>query len=245
MGYYKLCTELCHYGVLGMRWGLRRNSNYSTLSTKRLILKEGSKLNRISTVENEDHKGHAYTSFDDIDINTYNSFGKLFDSMGAKHYNMTYKVKDTIVVPSQKERVDTFLDLIKHNSYKELVQKACKNEFKLMPMRVYKTRFNIAANGDPNDKKNRVKLSKAYDNFSFILCAHPEVRDIYFNALQKQGFTAVIDDADGGTISKNPIIVFDRQKSLNKPTVRSFTSSSDGVINLSKLYDPTKHGFGY
>ena len=59
------------------------------------------------------------------------------------------------------------------------------------------------------------KAEKAFRKFSYLLVSNRDLRDPYFKALEKQGYAMVIDDADAmGGISKSPVIIFDRNKSL-------------------------------
>lgn len=50
--------------------------------------------------------------------------------------------------------------------------------------------------------------------FSVGLGGSADLRKRYFAELNKKGYNMIIDDADAGIISDSPVIVFNRQKSL-------------------------------
>lgn len=57
-------------------------------------------------------------------------------------------------------------------------------------------------------------LQKEYAMFSVSLGGSATLRERYFAELNKKGYNMIIDDADAGVVSNSPIIIFDRQKSL-------------------------------
>ena len=57
-------------------------------------------------------------------------------------------------------------------------------------------------------------LEKEYNMFAVSLGGSEELRKRYFSELNKKGYNMIIDDADAAIIANSPIIVFDRQKSL-------------------------------
>ena len=118
---------------------------------------------------------------------------------------MTFKAKDIIVSPSRKKRVDEFIKLIDSDpAAREALIKSTRNPLVFMP----KNRLNKL--DDPK------QAEKAYEKFAYLLVSKRELRDPYFKRLEDAGYSMIIDDADvRGGISKSPIIVFDRTKSLS------------------------------
>ena len=117
---------------------------------------------------------------------------------------MTFKAKDTIVSPSRKKRVDAFINLMDSDPVaRKAMIKATRNPLLFLP----KSRLDKL--DDPK------QAEKAYAKFSFLLVSEKDIREPYFKKLEKAGYSMIIDDADvRGEISKSPIIVFDRTKSM-------------------------------
>lgn len=221
-------TSLTHYGIKGMKWGVRRYQNkdgtLTTAGKKRyseddIIIEKGSEVHRIipkSWSEREKNlSGHAYASYKTEDTERYKHFASLFGD-GDNYVDMTFKAKDVIVSPSKKKRVDEFVKLIDSNpEAKSAMIKATRNPILFMP----KSRL---------DKLDNPKeAEKAYEKFSYLLVSKRELRDPYFKRLENAGYSMVIDDADvRGGISKSPVIVFDRNTSLSLESIKTLNGEN-------------------
>lgn len=214
--------RLLHYGVKGMKWGVRRyqkkDGTLTSAGKKRYsnddtIIEKGQEIHRIvpkSWVENEKtYSGYAYASYKSEDTERYRYFAKLFGN-GNNYVDMTFKAKDVIVSPSRKKRVDEFVKLMDSNpEARDAMIKATRTPLLFMPK------------GRLNKLDNPIQAEKAYEKFSFLLATKRELRDPYFKRLEDAGYSMVIDDSDvRGGISKSPIIVFDRQKSLSLNSIK-------------------------
>ena len=214
-------TVLSHHGIKGQKWGVRNGPPYpiSKKPSRRkpaddVVIQKGSEIHRIvpkSWAEKEkNYSGHAYASYKKEDVEQYKKFARLFGD-GNNYVDMTFKTKDVIVSPSAKKRVDTFIHLMDSNpEARNALLKATRTPLLFMP------KSRLEKLDDPKQAK------KAFERFSYLLVTKRELRDPYFKELEKQGYSMVLDDSDiRGGISKAPIIVFDRQKSLSLQSMKT------------------------
>ena len=213
------CTrqgEIYHHGIKGQKWGVRRFQNKDgslTPAGRRryddddIVIEKGKEIHRIipkDWLEKEKtFSGHAYATFKKEDTERYKHFARLFGN-GDNYVDMTFKAKDVIVSPSKKKRIDEFINLMDSNPVaRNALLKSTRSPLCFMP----KSTLNKL-----NDPK---KAEKAFRKFSYLLVSNRDLRDPYFKELEKQGYSMVIDDGDAmGGISKSPVIIFDRNKSL-------------------------------
>ena len=222
MGIYNF--ELYHHGIKGMKWGVRRyqkkdgslttagknrysdKEEASKINTKKdsFVLKKGTTIHR-STYNTEDanREGHAFATFKTKDAKGYARRNKLF-SGGKKTFDLEMIAKEDLISPSKKERIDTFVNLMLTDpKFKEAYQKQ-KQTYQLLK--------------DPSKAKKieqTVKgIQREYSLFTVSLGGSADLRDRYFSELNKKGYNMIIDDADAEIIADSPIIIFDRQKSL-------------------------------
>ncbi len=228
-------NELYHHGILGQKWGKRNGPPYPldasdhSASEKKagwkksldkgqnnddIVIKKGDEIHRIvpkAWVNNEKkYSGYAYASYKKEDVERYKHFARLFGD-GNNYVDMTFRAKDAVVSPSRKKRIDEFVKLIDSNpEARKALLRATRNPLIFMP----KNRLDKL--DDPK------QAEKAYEKFAFLLVSKKELRDPYFKQLEKAGYSMIIDDADvRGGVSKTPIIVFDRTKSMDLKSVKT------------------------
>ena len=114
----KMDNELQHYGVKGMKWGVRKND--------KVVLRKGSTVQRISANKNEKNRGRTYISFKDIDNLQYEAMagedGLYWTGSGETPYGYKVKLKVTndIIAPSYNETVEAFIKTVENTPIKDL-----------------------------------------------------------------------------------------------------------------------------
>ena len=121
--------ELKHYGVKGMKWGVRRFQNEDgtltkagmarykdEVNSKERYIKEGTEIQNISKnklrIGNGNHKGNRlYVSYTDYDKDEYASLMGNFMYGGESAYKNTFVVKKDMKVASDKDVVKAFTEI--------------------------------------------------------------------------------------------------------------------------------------
>lgn len=222
---------LQHFGVKGMKWGVRKKQLTKPLDDNDLVIKKGTDIHRVMPkewVERERNlSGHAYASYKKEDVEQYKRLSKLLGGK-SKYVDMRFKVTKDMVSPSTKKRVDAFIKLMDSDpKARDAMIKATRNPLIFMPKK------HLDKLDDPKT------ADKAFRKFSFLLVSKKDLRDPYFKELEKKGYSMILDDADiKGGISKSPIIVFDRSKTLKYDSEELIQK---GVIDNVTSEDFLKH----
>lgn len=101
---------LAHYGVLGMKWGIRRTPEQLGHRT----IKAGTTFYRQTANADETHSGNKYVSYADPDRDFYKGRAKSWISQGDI-YQKTYKAVTDIIAPSYETTVDAINTVIRDN----------------------------------------------------------------------------------------------------------------------------------
>jgi len=231
---------LIHYGVKGMKWGVRKKAQYVERSSLKRnvrpekiqkgnlrVLKKGEKVQHITRNPNlKPRSGGLYVSFTKEDMETYrNSF---FSTLGAanrakKTFAYDLEVVEDLITPSSKAKVDAFIKMHRSKSQAKLIanlaEKKMQTSFLLTTARILGLGKNQKT--DQTDKYRKLVESdkqkdqeKAFYDFVEFLDKSPKIRKTYLQALAKGGFTAMYDDYDMSFFAKEPLIVFNPESSL-------------------------------
>jgi len=203
-------SQIKHYGVPGMKWGVRKQR--PAISSENLVIKKGTVLNRVSTRSDESNAGHAYATFKKKDSLGYMQRSMLF---GAT-YNMKMVATEDLIAPSQKQRVDAFVELMKNSKTfsQSMAQAQAKQQIFGSEKGFQKKYDKLITTG---------KEANAYKDFKVVIGFNKDLQKQYFDNLKKKGFNLTLDEADAGVLSESPIIVLDRKNSLKVVSVDKVT----------------------
>lgn len=210
---------LFHHGVKGMKWGVRQDrelkriqyrqgilersalktkpiskEEYNSLNKTRVTLAtQNSTLYRVSGRKDGKTTDITYVTNNKLDNNAYVALLAPGGNVKAKKYQITLAATRALISPSEKERVDTFIELLKDDKYRRAV------EF------------------TENDKARTAKeLGLAYyRQFVQSQTFKTPLHSAYFETIRQKGYNALVDDADTGIVTKTPIIVFNSANSLS------------------------------
>lgn len=237
-----MVNSLQHVGVKGMKWGVRKARERSSISVKsgegnyeeryaRLnaettrVLKRGDTVRHVTVDPRLAPKsGGLYVSYTEKDAQTYRTdfveflrATKGFD----KIYEYDLKTTKDIITPGQKDKMDAFLGLYKDKKTEHLISEIADSK-------VRSTFFlNVAKNlghDKTNEKAQEYKRminsenpkdrQKAFDDFAKYLFWTHDSRKAFIKRLEKKGFTAMYDDEDMRGYSDEPLIIFNPATTL-------------------------------
>lgn len=198
---------LAHYGVPGMKWGVRHDRKSGDIR-----IRKGTHFGRLSVYDESKSKGHAYVNYLKSDIQRYKGFfgaNLRRQHRGKEVQSIDLIAKKDMKAPSKQTRIDTFKKLhsTDKNISKELADYHKKDwhYFTPLPKKFYEIKIR-------NLKGDKL-VKYGYKHFARSIGANAYIRDKYFKELAKKGYDFVIDDLDAGKFGKEPAIIFDRNKS--------------------------------
>lgn len=241
--------QLLHYGVKGMKWGVRKDKGYTTVSRANgdFVIKKGSNIHRVTANENEKHDGYTYASFTQKDVKHYQRSVTSWlaensrDFENTKTFDMSLKVTKDLVSPSEKKKVDTFIKMLDNDDF----------------IKEVKNVHSINISGDDHKEYRLDKLSKKlqkggmseglaifYSAFCMGLNYSPKLRNDYFNKLSKDGYNMITDTEDSYLEAHAPIIVFNRGDTLKvlktSPLPKKYSDEWKALKSNENLSEDTK-----
>ena len=237
-------NELYHYGVKGMKWGVRKkNYNSSTMDQDRII-KKGTKFQNIS--KNESRKinnNPVYTSHNKSDNNLYKGqYADQINLYGDKAYKNTLVLTKDVKVASQKQAVNTFIEMynkdpkgVSESIGKAYAELASFN--KISSIRNFKAKRIEKKFANKGEKWMQ---TKGYDIFNQTMMSSQETkaRMKYYDMLGKKGYDAIIDTNDvNNSGAKDPIIFIKPNQSMKNIKSRELTMDEIELASARYNYD--------
>lgn len=252
MWQYNYSDDIYHYGVKGMKWGVRRDKEeldrlagraykveYNTDHS--YTIKKGSKFHRVTANPKNEKTGYAYVSFVDEDVKGYRKEIStwLYEAEGvAKTFDMTMKATKDIKVASEKEKIDAFIDLCSNDKldYMSIIvqkESSTNKEGKLIgkPAKLKKILTNAGIDDD---------LATYYALFSMNIYKNDTNKKLFIDALKSKGYDAIEDIEDSLSHRINPLIIFERENSLKVTKVTELPEVYSDTDAWKKIKEDAK-----
>lgn len=199
---------LVHYGVRGMKWGVRKvrptsnkATHYSIDSEGRISIPKGYQIQRVFDSKigaSSGVSGANYFSFTEKDKNIYVTM------MGAG-----VESRFSIIRKLASDKVSTMVAVepLRSPSRKEAFEILQKTIDQVGPSKGIKPFTK-----DFSNKNAEMWYREA--NAKIVLDKTSQTKQAYFDNLRKAGFNMLVDELDVGRIAEAPIIVLSGEKSL-------------------------------
>lgn len=196
---------------------------YSELSTKDVHFKMGKEFFRVSPRKDEKLRDLTYVSYLKEDRVRYRAVMPNQGLQGLKkNYEYSYQATKDLSSPSEKKRVDTFIELMDTPAIK-------------VGNKTLTGREMLKREGYGKEVKSMTSQQlglKFYTEHTALMVRPNPTNNAYFDLLKSKGYNALMDDNDRGIVSKAPLIILDPNGSVKRMSVRQL--SKQDIVDAKK-----------
>lgn len=244
MRLYIFDEELKHYGVQGMKWGVRKERQTSgrkpALRPGDTVLKKGTTFQRIATGSNMTYTQGVFLSYAAKDKDLYRGvFGRMRVSQIIQNQPGEIKLKQLTMTANKDIRIPS-----KKTRIKEL-EKLMKTDKDAIIALINEGESSSRRSKGYNSNKTNAVDNTMYERFNHALGLgvqkHPVIVK-YYQSLKKQGYDAIPDENDirlSTFKARAPVIFFDTMDSIGSTKVKNLTSGEVFAAynrNVGKMY---------
>ena len=206
-------VALEHYGVKGMKWGVRKAPEVSGIGSSDRTINKGSEILYVSDRKYKEGKSNRlYSSYTKSDKATYSDLIASFGDNGRVYHN-TFKVKSDLKVPSDKRAAEIFTKMAKEDP--KSISKDMARAYQARVGLPLKTAKSFEKKISKLDSGNVELGEKLYSKYNKMLVADMTSSSNFYGRLVKEGYGALSDLNDRGKMAQDPLIIFNHDKKLS------------------------------
>lgn len=224
---------LQHFGVKGMKWGVRRQKDI--INSKDRTIKKGTTIQNITSREFKNNNRHLYAAYTSYDKTAYADLMGNF-MYNEKGYKNEFVVKKDINIPSDKKLIENFIALAKSNP--KQVSKDMSNAYNDLHVFSTKSAKNFERKISKINSSESLRGEKLAKQYISLMVSNKAAksRAEFFGGLIKQGFNGMSDINDRDSIgggTQDPLIIFNPSKVLGD--VKSVKLTKEDLDRYDKI----------